>query len=129
MEKTYMATTTAVSKMRVASRVCKLSAWIIAAVGIVAAGIYVSTLVPVIPLFRQSQAQSPYIYITLTSVISALFLIIVPTLFFTVVLYALGTFMDYMSGETKSSKMERSEVDEEEVDDEPIQIVPIPEMR
>ncbi len=122
-----MATPKSVSKMRVASRVCKLSAWVIAAIGILAIGIYVSTIIPVIPFFRQSQVQDPYAYTALTSLISALFLIIVPTLFFTIVLYALGTLMEYVMGETKPIEMERAV--EQEEDNERLEIVPLPEMR
>ncbi len=124
-----MATSTSVSKMRVASKVCKLSAWIIAALGIVAVVIYVSTILPIIPYLRQGLGLSPYSYTTYTSVITALFLIIVPTLFFTIVLYALGTLMEYIAGDTKPNEMERAEEEQELGDDERLEIVPIPEMR
>ena len=124
-----MATSKSVSKMRVASRVCKLSAWVIAAIGVVAIGIYVSTIIPVIPFFRQSQVQDPYAYTALTSLISALFLIMVPTLFFTIILYAMGTLMEYMTDETKPIKTEMERLEEQEEDDERLEIVPIPEMR
>ena len=124
-----MATPKSVSKMRTASRICKLGTWIIVAIGIVVVGIYISTILPAIPYLRQYQGFSSYTYISLTGVISALFLIIVPTLFFAIVLYALGTFMEYMIGEPKlrEPKMERAEKEEE--DGERLEIVPIPEMR
>lgn len=115
--------------MRVVSRVCKLSAWIIAVIGIVSVVIYVSTIIPVIPFYRQSEGQNPYVYTALTSLISALFLITVPTLFFTIVLYALGTLMEYITGETKPLETERIKDREPEGDDERLEIVPIPEMR
>ena len=118
-----MATSKYVSKMRTMSRVCKLSALVIAAIGIVVVVIYVSTI---IPYFRQDQSINPYVYSTYTS-ISTLFLLAVPTLFFTVVLYALGTLMEYMTSETKPGEMER--VEDAEDDDERLEIVPIPEMR
>ena len=124
-----MATSKSVSKMRVASRVCKLSAWVIAAIGVASVVIYVSTILPVIPYFRQYQGVSPYAYTTYTSVISALFLIIVPTLFFTIILYAMGTLMEYITGETKPIKTEMERLEEQEEDDERLEIVPIPEMR
>lgn len=127
-----MGTSKPVSKMRVASKVCKLSAWIIAAIGIVAVGIYISTILPVIPYFRQDLGLSPYLYTTYTSVLSTLFLLVVPTLFFTIILYALGTLMEYITGETKPLEIKRERVEDvgqEEYDDERVEIVPIPEMR
>ena len=124
-----MATPKSISKMRVASRVCKLSAWVIGVIGIVAVGIYVSTIIPVIPFFRQSQVQDPYAYTALTSLISALFLIIVPTLFFTIILYAMGTLIEYLTSETKPDETERFLVEEEEGNDGRLEIVPLPEMR
>ncbi len=122
-----MATSKSVSKMRTISRVCKLSALVIGAIGCVVVGIYVSTILPIIPYFRQYQGINPYAYSTYTSVISTLFLLVVPTLFFTIVLHALGTLMEYMTGETKPSETVR--VEDAENDDERLEIVPIPEMR
>ncbi len=119
-----MATHKSVSKMRVVSRVCKLSAWVIAAIGIVLAVIYISTILPVIPYFRQYLGVSPYTYTTYTSVVSTLFLLVVPTLFFTIVLYALGTLMEYLTDETKPTQVERLE-DEEEDDDGSLEIMPL----
>lgn len=124
-----MATPKPASKMHVASRVCKLSAWVIAALGIVVVIAYVSTILPVLSQYRQNQDQSPYAYTLLTSLISALFLVIVPTLFFTVVLYALGTLMEYMTGAPKPGETEGREQEEQEEDDERLEIVPIPDMR
>ena len=125
-----MATSKSVSKkMHVASKVCKSSAWVIAAIGVVAVIVYVSTLLPVIPYFRQSQYISIYSYTAMFSIISALFLIIVPTLFFSIILYALGTLLDYMIDETKPSEMESFFAEMEEEDDGRLEIVPIPEMR
>ena len=115
--------------MRVASRICKLGTGVITVIGIVAVGIYVSIILPVIPYLRQYIGLGAYTYTSLTAVISALFLLIVPTLFFAIVLYALGTLMEYMSGETKPSEPEKEKLEEQEEDDEHLQIVPIPEMR
>lgn len=117
------------SKMRTASRICKLGAWVIVAIGIAAVGIYVSTILPAIPYLRLYPGLSSYTYISLTGVISALFLIIVPTLFFAIVLYALGTFMEYTTDETKLREPEMERAAEQEEDDERMEIVPIPEMR
>ncbi len=123
-----MAASKSLSKMRIASRLCKLGAWVIAAMGLVAAGLYVSTLIQLLSGLRQDQA-SPYAYLSYGSVVSALFLITVPTLFFAIILYAMGTLMDFMSAEAKREpKLLESEM-EEERDDEGIEIVPLPDMR
>ncbi len=124
-----MATPKSVSKMRTASRICKLGTWVITAIGIGAVGIYISTLLPLIPYLRQYPGLGGYTYTSLTGVISSLFLIIVPTLFFAVVLYALGTIMEFMTGEPKPREPEMKSAEEEEGDDEHLEIVPIPEMR
>jgi uncharacterized membrane protein len=108
--------------------VCKLSAWIIAAIGIVAVVVYVSTILPAIPYFRQDIGLSPYTYTTYSSVIMTLFVVVAPTIFFTVVLYVLGTLLEYMTGETKPIETEEPEPEDEE-DNERLEIVPIPEMR
>ena len=128
-----MVTPKSVSKMRTASRVCKLSAWAIAAIGVVSVVVYVSTMLPVIPFFRQSQYLSIYSYTTMTAILSALFLMIVPTIFFTIILYVLGTIIDYLVGQTKPEETKKSFLEEDRdgidiEDDGPIEIVPIPEM-
>ncbi len=125
-----MATSKSASKkMHVASKVCKLSAWVIAAIGVVSVIVYVSTLLPVVPYFRQSQYFSIYSYTAVSSIISALFLITVPTLFFTIILYALGTLIEYMLGETKPAETQSFLAEEEQEEDGRLEIVPIPEMR
>jgi len=120
------------AKLRSVSRICKLGAWLVAAAGLIATGIYVSTIIPVIPFFRQYQQQSPYAYTALTSMISALFMIVVPTLFFTIILYAMGTLLEYMSAEAKITATQavlEEENDNGDLEDGRIKIVPIPEMR
>ena len=129
-----MATPKSVSKMRTASRVCKLSAWGIAAIGLVSAVLYVSILVPVIPFFRQSQYLSIYSYTTMSVILTALFVITVPTIFFTIILYVLGTIIDYLVSQTKLEETKKFFVEEDmdgidmEEDDGRLEIVPIPEM-
>ncbi len=128
-----MTTPKSVSKMRTASRICKLSAWVIAAVGVVATILYVSTLLPIIPFIRQTQYLSAYSYVAMTSIFSTLFLVTIPTIFFTIVLYVLGTIIDYLVGKAEPIEVKRAFVEEDmdgmELDDDRVQIVPIPEMR
>lgn len=123
-----MATSKSLSKMRTASRLCRLGAWVIAATGLVAAGLYVSTLIQLLSGLRQDQA-SPYAYLSYGSVVSALFLITVPTLFFAIILYAMGTLMDFMGTNAKSEPKQQEREEEEEDDDERIEIVPLPKLQ
>ena len=122
-----MANLKSLSKMRTASRLCKLGAGIITVLGLVAVALYMSTLVQVFASYRQDQG-SPYIYISYGGVFSTMFLIIAPTLFFAIILYAVGTLMDFMGAETKHEQkpQERDEEGEVEIDDDRIQIVPLP---
>lgn len=128
-----MATSKSASKLRTAGRVCNVGAWLIAAIGTGTIGIYVSTILPVIPLYRQYQSLSPYTFTAFTNIIATLFLIVISTLFFAILLYALGTFMVHMSGtETRTTEtrvVAEEENDNEDVEDERIKVVPLPEMR
>ncbi|GAC1354100.1 MAG: hypothetical protein NVS4B11_28860 [Ktedonobacteraceae bacterium] len=115
-----MATSKSLAKMRVASKLCKLGAWVIGVVGLVATVFYA---VITIPAFRDQQGQNTVDYL---SIILPFFLIVVPTLFFLLILYAVGVLMEYISTETKIAE---TKVVSEEDDDERLKIVPIPEMR
>ena len=130
-----MATPKSAAKLRTAGRVCNVGAWVIAALGIGTVGIYISTLIPLVPLFRQYQGLSPYTYSTYINVIATLFFMAISTIFFAILLYALGKIMEHMSGAEIKTVKTRSLIEEENYDDnedredERIRIVPLPEMR
>lgn len=121
-----MATSKSLSKMRVASRVCKLGAWVIAALGMIAVVLYAFAIVQLFSALRGYQGGA-YQYGEANSMISVMFLIVVPTLFFSIILYAMGTLIEHISSETKVA--ETTLLSEEEDDDGRLEIVPIPEMR
>ena len=129
-----MATPKSAAKLRTASRVCNVGSWVIAVIGVGAVGIYISILIPLVPLFRQyQQGLSPYTYLY-TNVIATLFFMVISTIFFALLLYALSKIMEHMSGaEIKTVEtrflLEESYDDNEDREDERVRIVPLPEMR
>ncbi len=130
-----MATSKSTAKLRVAGKVCNVGAWVIAAIGIGTVGIYISTILPAVPFLRQYQGLSTYTYTVYTNVIATVFFMVIATIFCAILLYALGTFMQHMSGaETKITETGTRVADEDDnayeyMEDEHVKIVPLPEMK
>ncbi len=121
-----MATSKSLSKMRSASRICKIGAVVIGVIGFVATALYISSTLSFLTQLQSNQTnQNPGAYL---SVILPLFLLVVPTLFFVLALYAMGTLLDFMGDKTKSERNEQ-EREEEELDYDRMEIVPLPDMR
>lgn len=82
---------TALARMRLAGRLCRLTAWLILLMGL-AASIYLSFFVINGP---NNQASLDPRQVLLSSAIAIL--IAIPVFFFFVFLFAVGAFLDYMS--------------------------------
>ncbi len=117
-----MANAKLLSKLRSASRICKISAVIIGVIGFIATALYVSSIIPTLRQFQQGQTSFEYL-----SLLLPLFLFVVPTVFSVVVLYAIAVIMDFMGAEGKPEPKQQVREEENELDDnEVLEIVPLP---
>ena len=117
-----MANAKMLSKLRLASRICKISAVIIGVFGFVATALYMSSIIPMLRQYQEGQNSFEYL-----SFMLPLFLFIVPTFFFVVVLYAIAMLMDFVGAEGKSVPVQQEREEEVEVDDDEVmEIVPLP---
>jgi uncharacterized membrane protein len=119
-----MANSKSLSKLRLASRICKISAVIIGVGGFIATALYITSIIPVLRQYQYQGGQNSFEYL---SFILPLFLFIVPTFFFVVVLYAIAALMDFMRAETKPEQKQQKREEEDVLeDDESLEIVPLP---
>ena len=107
-----MIPSTPLSRMRLAGKLCRRGAWIIAAAGLA-----------VIVFFSLSQVSSYQAnpgqnFNDLLTPFALVLLLAISIFFFFLILFALGAFLEYMSTEKNL----------QEVNDEPVEITPLPKM-
>lgn len=107
-----MATSTSLSRLRLAGRSCRRGAWIVAGTGLT---IIVYYFISQIPNYQANAGVS--LNDLLTSIAIAL-LIAIPIFSFFLILNAAGILLEYIGAEQKT----------QEVSDEQTEIIPVPEM-
>ena len=116
-----MTPSTSLTRMRAASNLCKRGAKIIAAAGLT---VIIILAIVFFNLITENQAnQGPHLNELFVTFVLAL-LMLIPIFFFFLILTAVSTLLDYMSGE-----LSRAESDIQEVNDDRVEITPLPKMR
>ena len=109
-----MTTSASLSHMRFAARLCRLGAWIIAA-----AGLAVIVFLAVTVFYPTNQSSSGLDFKQFFNTLAIALLMAIPIFFFSLILYAMGALLDYMSAEKTT----------QEVNDERVEIISLPKLR
>lgn len=113
-----MTTSTSLSRMCLAAKLCRRGASIIAAVGLVVI-IFLAVVVFRVISNASDQASSGLNFNELFITFAIALLMAIPIFFFFLILYAVGAWLDYMS----------TEKNQQEVNDERVEITSLPQMR
>lgn len=110
-----MLPSTSLSRMRLTGKLCRRGAWIIAAVGL-AVIIYLDFFV----INDNGGQGGPGLNLNQLFIsIAVALLMAIPVFFFSLILYAVGTLLDYVSTEKNT----------QEANDERVEIISLPQMR
>jgi len=109
-----MTTSTSLSHVRLAARSCRLGAWIIAA-----AGLAVIVFLAITVFYPTNQPSSGLDFKQFFNTLAIALLMAIPIFFFSLILYAMGALLDYMSAEKTT----------QEVNDERVEIISLPKLR
>ncbi len=109
-----MTTSTSLSRVHLAARLCRLGAWIIAA-----AGLAVIVFLAITVFYPTNQSNSGPDFKQFFNTLAIALLMAIPIFFFSLILYAMGALLDYMSAEKTT----------QEVNDERVEIISLPKLR
>ncbi|TMD59775.1 MAG: hypothetical protein E6I91_19730 [Chloroflexi bacterium] len=109
-----MITSTSLSRMSLAGKLCRHGAWIITA-----AGLAVIIFLAVTVFYPTNQASSGLDFKELFNACAIALLMAIPIFFFSLILYAMGTLLDYVSTEKNT----------QEVNDERVEIISLPKLQ
>lgn len=108
-----MTTSTSLTHVRLAARLCRLGAWII-----VAAGLAVIVFLAVTVFYDTNQSSSGLDFKQLFNALAIALLMAIPVFFFSLILYAVGALLDFVSTEKNI----------QEVNDERVEIISLPKL-
>ena len=109
-----MTTSTSLSHVRLAARSCRLGAWIIAA-----AGLAVIVFLAITVFYPTNQPSSGLDFKQFFNTLAIALLMAIPIFFFSLILYAVGALLDFVSAEKTT----------QEVNDERVEIISLPKLR
>lgn len=109
-----MTTSTSLSRVHQAARLCRLGAWLIAAAGLV-----VIVFLAITVFYPTNQPSSGLDFNRLFTTLAIALLMAIPVFFFFLILYAVGALLDYVS----------TEKDTQEVNDEHVEIISLPKFQ
>ena len=104
---------TSTSRVHLAARLCRLGAWIITA-----AGLAVIIFLAVTVFYPNGQSSSGLDFKQLFNTLALALLMAIPVFFFSLILYAVGALLDYVSTEKNT----------QEVNNEHVEIISLPKL-
>ena len=114
---------TALARLRLAGRLCRLGSWFILAVGLI---VSICLFVTIYSSFTADPGPSTTVPIPLLVSFAFPGIIVLFTSFFFILLFAVGAWLEYRSTQQDSPEKQSSQQTDRETDDEHVEITSLP---